>query len=205
MVFKKKKEYIMYRIVFLTKNDKGVTMDENELSKMVIGLAIKVHKTLGPGLLESAYEKALVHELRKNGFKADNQKTIFIEYDGFIIDEGFRADVIVNDLLILELKSVRNLEDIHFKQLLTYLRLSNLKLGLLINFNENILKNGIKRVVNKLWCFKKSVSQRAIRTQRYSGRKNLISHMNTKEIIKIEIFANFAILAREKRMESKEL
>jgi len=140
----------MYRIVFLTKNDKGVTMDENELSKMVIGLAIKVHKTLGPGLLESAYEKALVHELRKNGFKADNQKTIFIEYDGFIIDEGFRADVIVNDLLILELKSVRNLEDIHFKQLLTYLRLSNLKLGLLINFNENILKNGIKRVVNKL-------------------------------------------------------
>ena len=125
-------------------------MNENQLSTMIIGLALKVHKTLGPGLLESAYEKALVYELTKNGLNIENQKMVRIEYDGLIIDEGFRADIIVNDLVIVELKSVRKLEDIHFKQLLTYLKLSDKKLGLLINFNEAILKNGIKRVVNDL-------------------------------------------------------
>lgn len=125
-------------------------MDENELSNLIIGLAIKVHKILGPGLLESAYEKALVYELGKNGLQVENQKVVNIKYDGLVIDEGFRADIIINDLVILELKSVRKLEDIHFKQLLTYLKLSDKKLGLLINFNESILKNGIKRIVNDL-------------------------------------------------------
>jgi len=125
-------------------------MTEDDISNKVIGLAIKVHKALGPGLLESAYEKAFAYELRKNGFKIDCQKKIAIKYDELIIDEGFRADIIVNNRVILELKSVKKLEDVHFKQLLTYLKLSDKKLGLLINFNETILKNGIKRVVNGL-------------------------------------------------------
>lgn len=123
-------------------------MNENESSEKIIGLAIKVHSTLGPGLLESAYEKALVFELNRNGFKLEVQKNIPINYEGMIIDEGYRADIIVNDMVLVELKSVKQIEDIHLKQLLTYLRLSDKKLGLLINFNEILLKNGIKRVIN---------------------------------------------------------
>lgn len=123
-------------------------MNENELSEKIIGLAIKVHSTLGPGLLESAYEKALVFELSRNGYKAEVQKSISINYEGIIIDEGYRADIVVNDIVLIELKSVKQIEDIHLKQLLTYIRLSNKKLGLLINFNEILLKNGIRRVIN---------------------------------------------------------
>ena len=125
-------------------------MDENELSNIVIGAAIKVHSVLGPGLMESAYEKALIYELRKDNLKVESQKNISIKYENLVIEEGFRADIIIDELLIIELKSVRKLEDIHFKQLLTYLRLTGLKLGLLINFNEVFLKDGIKRVVNGL-------------------------------------------------------
>jgi len=134
----------------LTKNTKftEIEMNENELSEKIIGLAIKVHSTLGPGLLESAYEKALVFELCRNGYKAEVQKSISINYEGIIIDEGYRADIVVNDIVLIELKSVKQIEDIHLKQLLTYLRLSNKKLGLLINFNEILLKNGIRRVIN---------------------------------------------------------
>ena len=123
-------------------------MNENELSEKIIGLAIKVHSALGPGLLESAYEKALVFELSRNGYKAEVQKSISINYEGIIIDEGYRADIVVNDIVLIELKSVKQIEDIHLKQLLTYLRLSGKKLGLLINFNATLLKNGIKRVIN---------------------------------------------------------
>ena len=123
-------------------------MNENELSEKIIGLAIKVHSALGPGLLESAYEKALVFELSRNGYKAEVQKSISINYEGMIIDEGYRADIVVNDIVLIELKSVKQIEDIHLKQLLTYIRLSNKKLGLLINFNEILLKNGIRRVIN---------------------------------------------------------
>ncbi len=123
-------------------------MNENELSEKIIGLAIKVHSALGPGLLESAYEKALVFELSRNGYKAEVQKSISINYAGIIIDEGYRADIVVNDIVLIELKSVKQIEDIHLKQLLTYIRLSNKKLGLLINFNEILLKNGIRRVIN---------------------------------------------------------
>lgn len=123
-------------------------MNENELSEKIIGLAIKVHSALGPGLLESAYEKALVFELSRNGYKAEVQKSISINYEGIIIDEGYRADIVVNDSVLIELKSVKQIEDIHLKQLLTYIRLSNKKLGLLINFNEILLKNGIRRVIN---------------------------------------------------------
>ncbi|MBE7444093.1 MAG: GxxExxY protein [Planctomycetia bacterium] len=123
-------------------------MNENELSEKIIGLAIKVHSALGPGLLESAYEKAIVFELSRNGYKAEVQKSISINYEGIIIDEGYRADIVVNDIVLVELKSVKQIEDIHLKQLLTYIRLSNKKLGLLINFNEILLKNGIRRVIN---------------------------------------------------------
>lgn len=123
-------------------------MNENELSEKIIGLAIKVHSALGPGLLESAYEKALVFELSRNGYKAEVQKSISINYEGIIIDEGYRADIVVNDSVLIELQSVKQIEDIHLKQLLTYIRLSNKKLGLLINFNEILLKNGIRRVIN---------------------------------------------------------
>ncbi len=123
-------------------------MNENELSEKIIGLAIKVHSALGPGLLESTYEKALVFELSRNGYKAEVQKSISINYEGIIIDEGYRADIVVNDIVLIELKSVKQIEDIHLKQLLTYVRLSNKKLGLLINFNEILLKNGIRRVIN---------------------------------------------------------
>ncbi len=123
-------------------------MNENILSEKIIGLAIKIHSILGPGLLESAYEKAFVYELTKNGFQVETQKSIHINYEGILIEEGYRADIIVNDLVILELKSVKQIEDIHLKQPLTYIRLSNKKLGLLINFNEILLKNGIRRVIN---------------------------------------------------------
>ena len=123
-------------------------MNENELSEKIIGLAIKVHSALGPGLLESAYEKALVFELSRNGYKAEVQKSISINYEGIIIEEGYRADIVVNDIVLIELKSVKQIEDIHLKQLLTYLRLSGRKLGLLINFNATLLKDGIKRVIN---------------------------------------------------------
>jgi GxxExxY protein len=119
-----------------------------KIAEKVIGLAIKVHSILGPGLLESAYEKALVYELRKNGFDVSVQEMVPINYEDLTIDEGYRADIIVNKKVILELKSVRNMEDVFFRQLLTYVRLSKLKLGLIINFNETLLRNGIRRVIN---------------------------------------------------------
>jgi len=123
-------------------------MTENKLSNEIIGLAIQVHSILGPGLLESANEKAMIFELNNNGYHIRVQSLLPIHYKSLKIDEGFRADIIVNNKIILELKSVKKIEDIHSKQLLTYLRLSNLKLGLLINFNETLLKNGIKRIIN---------------------------------------------------------
>ena len=123
-------------------------MNENELSEKIIGFAMKIHTALGPGLLESAYEKAFVYELSRNGLSVEQQKMIPIEYDGLAIDEGFRADLVVNDMLIIELKSVKSIDDVHLKQLLTYLRLSKIKLGLIINFNVASLKHGIKRVIN---------------------------------------------------------
>ena len=123
-------------------------MDLNALTEQIIGLAIKVHRTLGPGLLESAYEKALMVEFQRHGIKAESQVLIPIAYEGVLIDQAFRADMVIEDQVILELKSVKQLDDRVFKQLLTYLRLSSRKLGLVINFHEELLKNGIKRVIN---------------------------------------------------------
>ena len=123
-------------------------MNENEIAEIIIECAIKVHKILGPGLLESVYEKALAHELRKKGLHVDEQLSISFSYEDIVFDEGFRADLIVNDKVIVELKSIKDFESIHFKILLTYIRLANKKLGLLINFNKELVKDGLKRVIN---------------------------------------------------------
>ncbi len=123
-------------------------MTENEAAKHIIDAPFKVHSKLGPGLFESVYEVVLAHELRKLGLGVERQKPIGIKYDDLVFDEGFRADVVVESLVIAELKSVEALSALHGKQLLTQLRLSGLKLGLLINFGEAHLKNGIKSVIN---------------------------------------------------------
>ena len=125
-------------------------MTENELSRIVFDCALKVHQTLGPGLLESAYEECLFYELKKTGLEIQKQKPLPLIYEEVKLDVGYRLDIIIGNKLILEIKSVDALNDIHFAQLLTYLKLTNCKLGLLINFNVVLIKNGIKRVVNNL-------------------------------------------------------
>lgn len=125
-------------------------MDINELSSKVIGAAIEVHKHLGPGLLESAYEECLARELSLRELSFERQQALPIEYKGAKLDCGYRLDMVVEDRMILELKACAQLEPIHEAQLLTYLKLSGLKLGLLLNFNVPIMKEGIVRIVNKL-------------------------------------------------------
>jgi GxxExxY protein len=125
-------------------------MSENELAAIIVDAALKVHRTLGPGLLESVYEAALTLELRKRGLTVEVQKEIFVFYEGVELGCGFRADLIVNGLVLTELKSVEALKDLFKKTTLTYLRLTGLRLGLLMNFNEVLLKDGIKRIVNGL-------------------------------------------------------
>lgn len=125
-------------------------LTENQLSKIILDAAFKVHTGTGPGLLESVYEITLTHELRKAGVRVERQVAIPIRYDDLTFDEGFRADLLVDGKVIVELKSVEQLTRLHGKQLLTQLRLSGHKLGLLINFGESHLKNGIERVVNGL-------------------------------------------------------
>ena len=125
-------------------------MTENELSKIFSDCALKVHQNLGPGLLESAYEECLFYELKKTGLAIQKQKALPLVYEEVRLDIGYRIDIIVENKLILEIKSVEALNDIHFAQLLTYLKLTNCKLGMLINFNVNLIKNGINRVVNNL-------------------------------------------------------
>ena len=121
---------------------------KDDLSYRVIGCALEVYKTLGPGLLESVYEKALVIELTNKGIKAERQVPVNIFYKGVELGEGLRIDVLVEDSLVVELKSVDTLNKVHYKQLLTYLKITNKRAGLLINFNENNLMDGIKRIVN---------------------------------------------------------
>lgn len=127
-----------------------IIMTENELSKIVFDSALIVHQNLGPGLLESAYEECLFYELKKRGVKVQKQKALPLTYEEVKLDIGYRIDIIVENKLILEIKSVGVLNDVHFAQLLTYLKLTNCKLGMLINFNVDLIKNGIKRVVNNL-------------------------------------------------------
>ena len=126
------------------------TLTENELSKIILDAAFKIHTRTGPGLFESVYEVTLAHELRKAGLKVERQVAIPIRYDDLTFDEGFRADLLVEDKVIVELKSIEQLARVHSKQLLTQLRLSDRKLGLLINFGGAHLKKGIERVVNGL-------------------------------------------------------
>jgi GxxExxY protein len=124
-------------------------MDINQLSSRVIGAAIEVHKAIGPGLLESAYETCLCHELTLREIKFEKQKPLGICYKDVSLDAGYRLDVVVEDTIILELKSCEKLEPIHKAQLLTYLKLSRLNLGLLLNFNVPVMRDGIVRIVNE--------------------------------------------------------
>lgn len=123
-------------------------MTENELSKIVFECGLKVHKALGPGLLESSYEECLFYEISKTGIYVEKQKGLPLVYNDVKLDIGYRIDVIVENKLIVEIKSVESLSDIHVAQILTYLKLSNCKLGLLINFNTVLFKDGVKRIIN---------------------------------------------------------
>ena len=123
-------------------------MDINKLTGQVIGAAIEVHKVLGPGLLESAYEECLCHELGLRKIRYERQKELPVEYKGVKLDCGYRLDILVPDQLIVELKACEILQPIHEAQLLTYLKLTGIKVGLLINFNAPVLKDGIRRLVN---------------------------------------------------------
>jgi len=125
-------------------------MTENKISKIIFNCALKVHKALGPGLLESSYEECLYYELKKSGLKVQKQKSLPLIYEEVKLDIGYRIDLIVENKVIIELKAVEALNDVHLAQLLTYLKLSDCKLGMLINFNVTLIKNGIKRVVNNL-------------------------------------------------------
>jgi GxxExxY protein len=125
-------------------------MTENEIGKIVVDAAIAVHRVLGPGLLESVYEVVLAAELRERGLRVERQVSVPIEYRGTRFEEGFRADLIVEGIVLLELKSIEKLSHLHKKQLLTYLRLSGQKLGFLLNFGEGLIKDGIVRIVNGL-------------------------------------------------------
>ena len=127
-----------------------IVMDINKLSSRIIGAAIEVHKALGPGLLESAYEKCICHELSIGGLSLERQKPLAVRYKGINLDCGYRLDVVVEDAIILELKSCEKIEPIHKAQLLTYLKLSGFKLGLLLNFNVTLMREGIVRIVNEL-------------------------------------------------------
>lgn len=123
-------------------------MNENQLSKVIVDASLHVHKRTGPGLLESVYEAILAHELRKRGLHVERQVKIPIQYDELIFEEGFRADLLVEGKVIVELKSVEQVIPLHSKQLLTQLRLSNRRLGLLINFGAGLLKDGLHRIAN---------------------------------------------------------
>ena len=125
-------------------------MTENEIAKIIVDAALKVHKGLGPGLLETVYEVVLAHALKKRGLRVERQMPVAIVFDSIKFDEGFRADLIVEDKVIIELKSVEKVIPVHKKQLLTYLRLTDKKLGLLINFGSGLIRDGISRVVNGL-------------------------------------------------------
>lgn len=125
-------------------------MTENEISKIILDISFDIHTKLGPGLFESVYEEILVYELENYGLNIKRQKAIPVIWEELKMEVGFRADIIVEDKVIIEIKSTEALAPIHYKQLTTYLKITGLKLGLLINFNEYLLKDGIKRIANKL-------------------------------------------------------
>jgi GxxExxY protein len=123
-------------------------MKEDEIGKMVVDVAVQVHRRMGPGLLESVYETVLAHELERSGLRVERQRPIAVIYEGLKFDQGFRVDLFVEDKVIVELKCVEKLTYAHKKQVLTYLRLADRRLGYLLNFNEALMKDGITRIVN---------------------------------------------------------
>jgi GxxExxY protein len=123
---------------------------ENKISGIILDTCIRIHRQLGPGLLESVYEEILFYELKNRKLNVERQKAIPVTWDGMRMELGFRADLIVQSKVLIELKSIERLAPVHFKQTLTYLKLTNLKLGLLINFNEKLIKDGFNRIVNNL-------------------------------------------------------
>jgi len=125
-------------------------MTEDEIGRLVVDVAVQVHRKVGAGLLETVYEVVLAHELRRRSLQVERQVPIPLTYEGLKFDEAFRADLIVEDKVIVELKCVETLNDVHRKQLLTYLRLADKRLGYLLNFGEALMKDGITRVVNRL-------------------------------------------------------
>ena len=125
-------------------------MNENDLSFKIIGVALELHKNIGPGLLESAYENALAHDLREIGLEVKQQVPMPFIYKEIKLDVGYRIDILIENKVVIEVKSITCLTDVHYAQLLTYLKLSDIKLGLLINFNCKLLRDGIHRIVNKL-------------------------------------------------------
>ncbi|WP_462252231.1 GxxExxY protein [Ferruginibacter sp.] len=125
-------------------------LTENEISKLVVDLCFKIHKQYGPGLFESVYEEIFCYEWSKNGIPFTRQQGISLLHEEIKLDIGFRADIIIDNKVIIELKSIETLAPVHYKQLLTYLKLTNLKLGLLINFKVNLIKDGMHRIVNNL-------------------------------------------------------
>lgn len=125
-------------------------MTENEISAIVVDVCYKIHVKLGPGLLESVYEAILNHELTKRGLSVERQKPLPVIWDEIVLDIGFRADLIVENKVILEIKSIEQVSNVHAKQVLTYLKITKMKLGLLINFNVPIIKVGITRIVSNL-------------------------------------------------------
>jgi len=128
----------------------GDYMTENEIAKIVIEVGLSIHRTLGPGLFESVYETVLAHELRQRGLNVKRQEPIPLLWKGLVLDDSFRADIVINDQVIIELKSLEKLSPVHKKQLLTYLRIADKKLGLLLNFGASLFKEGIERIVNGL-------------------------------------------------------
>ena len=128
----------------------GTACPEDQIGKAVVDAAVLVHRELGPGLLESVYEAVLAVELERRGFSARRQVPVRIEYRGIVFEEGFRADLIIDNLVLLELKSVERINNAHKKQLLTYLKLTGVKLGFLLNFGAGLMRDGIVRTVNNL-------------------------------------------------------
>lgn len=123
-------------------------MTENQIAKSVFEAALKVHKALGPGLLESAYEECLFYELKKQGIKVEKQKALPLIYEDVKMEIGYRVDLMIENKFIIEIKAVEAMNDVHMAQILTYLKLADCKLGMLINFNVSLLKNGVRRVIN---------------------------------------------------------
>lgn len=125
-------------------------MTENEISNKIIGIAIEVHNALGPGLLENVYKECLYYKIKQAGYRVEKEKSIPLIFEDVKLECGYRIDLLVENKLVIELKSVEELSDLHLAQTLTYLKLGNYKLGILLNFNSVLLKEGIRRVVNKL-------------------------------------------------------